>query len=381
MPGVEVVGDEVVFEGYSDKHIDLIRDRVQAGDSKSFLADFRKEYSPSEIEQTLIKDKVGDRIKDFHFVETIAADTIIDRAYDKFTKAFLERMANKYIEGRTIVDSHNTKVRIGRTFAAEVIPHPEQPNEYQLIVKFYLSPNTPDGEKAINEVKDGIVDRVSVSFRPDYEAVTFYDEDDEKNPHPGKVFWQIDAGNSDLEEVIELSLVAMGAQPGARFKSENGRIEDSPTFDVNEIISTMETKEIKLTIGGVEKTFKVETSKVGEFETLAKQIGDLESEQKTLKTENEDLKKSLKSYTEKEEEIKDELVSKLINLKTTIYGEDAIDAEAQTEIAKALPLTFIEKEIELLTETAKNRKSLKPDPKKEEDKDKSESTGTWMDNA
>lgn len=383
LPGVRVEDNTVVIEGYKDKHIDLIREKTKVGDSdrKNVLADFQKEYSPSEIERTLIKEKVGERIDSFHFVETIAADTLIDRTYDKFTKAFLERMATKYIEGRTIVDSHNTKIRIGRTFAAEVIPHPEKVGESQLIVKFYLSPNTPAGKQAINEVKDGIVDRVSVSFRPDYEAVTFIDEDDENSPEPGKVFWSIDAGDPELEEVIELSLVAMGAQPGAKFKSENGRVQENPTFDIKEITPRMETIELTYKLGDVEKGINVPKENADAFKALIKGIEDAQAETaKAVKTQKE-LEKRIGTYEEKEKEVKTAMVVKLVNLKKSVFGEDSVDAEQETTICESLPVEFLEKEIDRMEKTVKARKGLKPDgkPREEGDENEKESYGTVLD--
>lgn len=324
LKGVRVEGDAVLFpDSYSDQEIAAIRKRIAQGGRRELQTQNRKAYTPTESESAAIlaampgvKDLTG-----FGFYEAVAAESLLDRDRDILTKSFLQILADRYANGRAIVDSHNTRQRIGYTFGAEVKDHPDQPGESQLLVRFYVDPQAKmsGGNNAKREIDTGLVRRVSVSFSSP--EIKFVGEDESEMGY----HWIYDApehNDSGKVEVFELSVVAMGAQAGAHIKGEKGGIAKSPTFGSSEIKQDNSNKPDK---PGMEKYMINKTGK--EIEASPEVIAEIKHLEKMLA----DREAELKPYVEAAEKAKKELAGKLVNLKKAINPELEIDAEAEVK--------------------------------------------------
>lgn len=344
LPGVRVEGDSVVFTGYSDADIEDIRGRVSKG--KRYKDDakiLQKKYSPGdEVKSAILASLPGaTSIDGYGFYEAIAAESLIDRDRDVLRLGFLEILAKRYKEGRSVVDSHSWNHRIGYTFDAYVQDHPTKTGEYQLIVRFYVSPDAKmiSGSNAKSEIDAGLVRRLSISyFAPEYKYVS---SEADGNVY-GRSYWVYDTPMETSEseiEVPEISMVAMGAQPGARIKAEKGGIEKGITFAEKEIkINAMEFTEVKIN----DKTLKVAPDSVADVAAIS--IAFDEAKKALAEAEGK-----LKKYTDQEASALDKLADDYVAVKKLAFPGVEIDTEKEKAVAKIMGAEHIEKEIALLS--------------------------------
>lgn len=348
--GMVLDGDKVGFpDSFSIKDINAIRKKT-AKQNRGNLVLKATTYSPNDSERSAIQSALGrDNIDGFLFVQCVAAETDMDRHRDILTKAFLEWMGEKYTEGRTIVDGHWHEQRVGKTFAAEVVE--KEGGGHSLIVKFYISPNAimRNGMKAVDQINDGLVNRVSVSF---YATYTFIPES-ESDRGMSHYVYDRPAEDSLMAEVYELSLVTMGAQAGAKIKGQNGDIEPEITFDTKSIkpeTDNMSFLSYRFKSTGQTLNIKEEDKEAAKaMDTdIQKFIDDGIKEEKEKRLEAE---KKLKKFEDAEKAVRDDAVTKYVNAKKQVFGED-LKADDEKEIIKHWSVSTIEAETKKLEAVA-----------------------------
>lgn len=158
-----------------------------------------------------------------------AANTRLDRAGEKFTKAYLERFAET-LPGKPLLEAHDTGRRpIGRLYKAEVQP---QADGHFLKVWYFLKADSP----LVSEIELGIQRDCSIG----YNATRRVCDLDGKEWHPFKQgenyceHWPLeeyDEGTCTLTycdtavhkaEGMEMSFVWVGCQDGARTMEKAG---------------------------------------------------------------------------------------------------------------------------------------------------------------
>ena len=352
LKGVTVTDQHVIFdETWKESDIMSFRDFLG---KKELIREIpntkRKAYQPTEAETQIILDKMTgvENLDGFGIYEAVAAETLLDRHNEVLTKGFLQILADRYAEGRTVVDSHDSQHRLGKTFAAKVVKHPELEGESQLIVKFYVSPNAKmkSGATAVQEIDQGIVDRLSVAFSyRDYEYIA---ADDADNPYDHG-YVKIDApkkGKESYIEAYEISTVSMGAQAGARIKSAQTD-PNTPPRTFGSKAEEMEFETLKITVRGQETEVKVATESAG-----------------TLKS----IMDELKGFRDKQEASRKSLIDEYVKFRKA--ANENLDAEKEKGIAAQLPTEYLESQVAELSAKAAE-KQLDPSKKTgEEDKTK-----------
>lgn len=352
LKGVTVTDQYVIFDE-TWKESDIMSFREFLG-KKELIREIpntkRKAYQPTEAETQMILDQmIGiESLDGFGFYEVYAAETLLDRHNEVLTKAFLQILADRYAEGRTVVDAHDSTHRTGKTFAAKVVKHPSVEGEYALSVKFYVSPDArmKSGNTAINEINQNIVDRMSVAFSyRDYEYIS---SDDASNPYDhGYVL--IDAPKKGKEyyiEAYELSLVTMGAQAGARIKSAQTDPNEAPrTFGSKAEEMSLQT--LKISIRGKEEEIQVSPESVGAIQSVLDE---------------------LKGFRDKQEASRKSLIDEYVKFRKA--ANENLDAEKEKGIAAQLPTEYLESQVAELSAKAAETQ-LDPSKKTgEEDKTK-----------
>lgn len=186
-----------------------------------------KAFTPTEADYAAAranlkgKDSEGNDIDvtKFGYYETIAADTLVDLVDDRFTRRFLDALAPQAKAGLTVLLNHHPDHIMGATYDARVEPIPDNPENYQLVVKFYV-PNfmkMPKGEPAVDAVNTGTVRFTSVGFKAWHaQWIEAGDTYVREYDHP-------DGGR--LPVYVEHSLAYRGAQLRAALKSAAGAAE------------------------------------------------------------------------------------------------------------------------------------------------------------
>jgi len=311
--------------------------KILEAKEKSLLTHKRKAYTPSVDERKKVMDAMSgiENLDGFGFYKAIVADTRLDRHRDVLTRGFLEILAKKYDEGRAVVDSHSERKSVGYTFASEVVPDASDPTHFQLIVKFYISPDAVlfSGTKAKTALDQALVRRTSVSFSAS--EFKYVASDATENVH-GVGYYVYDVPTNSSEdniEVFEVSLVMMGVQAGAKIKelvSQKEGINKKDTLPQN-------SKKMKYLIKSLDRSIDVEQTVIDSIELLEAKIKSLND--------------SLKVFKDREEKKKKVLITELVNLRCKAFKN--LNAESETLKFSAFDIDSLISEITLT-------KSMKP---------------------
>ena len=309
----------------------------------------------------------------FGFFECVAAETKLDLHRDILAPSFLQFMAEKYAEGRIVLDGHRDVATIGRTFDAYVQASPEDGEVQQLIVKFYLSPNmkTVSGANPVQVVSENIADRVSVGFSNPYIRRVAPEHEDEKGYWIHEITPEMDL---DRIHVMELSIVYYGAQPGAKIKGAKGQnagINPAPSFGLKPVESTEKSmSKITYHIKSINKDIQIDKAfldilkeidsetadaiheKQLEADSFQKQVADLEREKTAMQ-------KRLDKFEEGEKELKKAALDTLANLQKTLNPD--LEVEAVKKAFENMDLDSINTQIEVLKGLSPDQ--LTPSPK------------------
>ena len=361
--GVTISGDFVEFDNtFSEKDIAFLRGKVKSGIGSVEFVSPSKSFDPTDSDREKIKSHVRNAdIASFGIYQAIAAkNMMIDRDGDILERDFLEIMAQRYKEGRSMVDSHNRQQRIGKTFDAEVITN--EKGQAELLVKFYIPDEAKmlSGNSAKMEIDTGMVENVSVSFLAPEDSLTFVKADDSSNTYGVPHFRYHAPKKSPMEsvEVFELSMVTMGAQQGARVKSAdqksiaNSLNENARTFGSQ--IDKNKSPEMEFIEKKIDRyKLKVAESSADSFDSLADYVAELEKMVSDQDKEISDKKLTIEELNKKLGNDKDAKINDLINLKKQILGEEAISAETEKAALKELPYDFVIAQINQMQDIAK----------------------------
>lgn len=297
VPGVWITDKEVSFDSglftkESARELLLKADRT----IKTMEKREAKSYAASEEDKRKIKAIVGDDTVDttkYGVYECIACDTLVDFTGDRFTQRFLDALAPQAKDGISILVNHNPDQVIGRSFDARVEPIPNNSENYQLIVKFYVPDfsTMPNGNNANAGLKSKIYRFTSVSISSRYVTYEEVGNDiirvyDTQEGYPAPIF-------------VEHSVVYRGAQPRAAMTKSLLAGNDYALKDASEqpkpTINIKMEKELKYSIGGTEKSLKVSVTgdKVAGLDAIQAELKSLAKENDRLKSEVREQKKSL----------------------------------------------------------------------------------------
>lgn len=304
------------------------------------VATVSKAYQPTEADYTKIKGMLiaqGGReydVKKFGVYETVAADTKIDFTREKFTKRLLDAVVQQAIEGITILVNHKDDNMIGRTFDARVEAIPNDPGNFQLVVRFYIPDFSvmPNGTSAVDAINTRVANFTSVAIRSylvefeemDSGYVRVYDHDPNRADLPAPIY-------------VEHSVVYRGAQPRAAIKGYGPPV---PTVNPSNIDMLDIIKSLKIGPKGAEKEFTVKVTgdpKSPEFrglETIENHANDLASKVAKLEAENATLTEQAKAGKKSLVEGIRSLEKKLEQPETEeamLYGQAHEDLEKKLE--------------------------------------------------
>lgn len=311
-------------------------------------------YQPTQKDLDLAKSKTksGD-IENYGFFRFIASSTRMDLHRHRFTRKFLVGFRDQYKEGRTMLFQHKHDHGIGQTFDSRVVKADD--GEYELEVKFFIHPEArlPTTMTVIDAINSGTYKRASVGF---IAKMSKYIPASESEDKEGYFIYD----ETKSLNVLELSIVAMGANTDAKIKSTPSGVI---TFgEIEQDQKNLSMKDIELKSLG--KTIQVP----GEVFKTLQEVDQLNI---TLKGENEALKGTLKTYQDKEKEQREALVNEFVNKSLqlnpdlTDEAKEAIKKEA--ELLSAAP-ELIESKIKGLNEKlAKKKNPTKPGKKEREE--------------
>jgi len=177
-------------------------------------------------------------------------NTDLDRHRDKFTVPVLEKFAadTKSGNGRVLLFDHDRSNPIGRVFGGYLMG--EKLMGYAYIHNAMALPKQP-GVKIADAVEDRILTDVSVGFMGHIRSAK-----QDVNGSTLEWEWWMPADGENVTELNELSVVSIGAQPLAGFKSLDGPDQKANSKTVNMSASK------SIHVGGKE------------FDITAKQDGD-----------------------------------------------------------------------------------------------------------
>jgi len=152
------------------------------------------------------------------------ANTRLDRTYERFTPAVLQRLAET-LPGKSLLISHNTReLATGLFYRADVQRAPD--GESELVAYFYL-PVIPANEEVRQLIDAGVIRHVSIGFRYDQRLCSVCDMDYWSCPHlpgdttdGGQLVTFVYGGDLWKFESREGSLVYLGAQRDAEIIKE-----------------------------------------------------------------------------------------------------------------------------------------------------------------
>ena len=154
-------------------------------------------------------------------------NTDLDRHRDKFTVPVLEKFANdtKSGNGRVLLFDHDRSNPIGRVFGGYLMG--EKLMGYAYIHNAMALPKQP-GVKIADAVEDRILTDVSVGFMGHIRSAK-----QDVNGSTLEWEWWMPADGENVTELNELSVVSIGAQPLAGFKSLDGPDQKANSKTVN----------------------------------------------------------------------------------------------------------------------------------------------------
>jgi len=258
-------------------------------------------------------------------------NTDLDRHQDRFTIPVLQKFATDSTtgNGRIMLFDHDRGNPIGRVFGGYV--NGEKLMGYAYIHNAMVLPKQP-GVKIADAIEDRILTDVSVGFRGHLREK----ESAGVNMGGNEWEWYIPATGPNVTELNELSVVSIGAQPLAGFKSI-----DSPAADQkakSKIINMSAQKSIH--IGGKE------------FDITAKQDGDsikidataVNDAVKALETAKAEVDAKLKTATDDNTALKAELAAVREPFETQVLNHEKTKGAAALtdEQVKAMPFAQLQ---------------------------------------
>ena len=319
---IEGVDIEDNYLNFSDSfNTDEIEATIKALSNPPSIQGEFETYEPNQKDLDLAQEKVRKEVDmgDYGFFRFIASSTRMDLHRHKFTRKFLSGFRDQYKEGRTMLFQHKHDYGIGQTFDARIIK--AEDGEYELEVKFFIHPEAkiPSGIPAIDAINSGTYKRASVGF---IAKMSKYIPASESQDKEGYFIYD----ETKSLSVLELSIVAMGANTDAKIKSTPAGL---PTFGKIENEKDILMKDIELKSIG--KTIEVSDEV---FKTL-QEVDELNI---SLQGQVKELEGKLKEFTEKEEEDRKELAEDFVQ-KSLQLNPDASEPEKEA----------IRKEAELLS--------------------------------
>jgi len=240
----------------------------------------KKRFKPTKRDESRVQKIVsGDiDVSKFGIYTAVASNTLIDPSRDQFTKGVLEKMAEHYREGRTVViESHEGYMGIGRTFDAEVVPMSKMPGHHEIEVKFYVDNEMQTSNGSAKRAVDTVYNRVSISA---YMGRADFIEKSPEDDLPVFLY-------SNPENVItrHLAVVDFGMNVGAKIKSAKTsiRVEDNfgITVEKHSKDIPMDLKPIKSKY--LNKSFQMNDEAATAFEELEKKHTDVLAELEEFK--------------------------------------------------------------------------------------------------
>lgn len=292
-PKISVYGQEVRFKGIAEaqaKEIMLAAQRREYGEKAVTLSKLTtKALTPAEVSAHGLTIPEGAKA-----YVAAAANTLVDRVKDKFTKRVLEKYASQISQERiSLCFNHQTSKIVGRVAKGWVEEMPNNPGDYEMKVVFYTEEKfvVPDQPKmSIPEaIEKGYLQNISIQFTS-YNTlqevgdslITILDD------HPE---------DPSRAEIMEVSLVWFPAQYQANVKFKSLRDPENRDDGYSLFHKTVIKMEKSFNIGDV--TCSVTTADDGNitemkgFDEVRAALDRKDSEAKALKEQNEALQKQL----------------------------------------------------------------------------------------
>lgn len=253
-------------------------------------------------------------------------NTDLDRHQDRFTIPVLQKFATDSTtgNGRIMLFDHDRGNPIGRVFGGYV--NGEKLMGYAYIWNSMTLPKQP-GVKIADAIEGKLLTDVSVGFRGHLREK----ESAGVNMGANEWEWYIPTTGPNVTELNELSVVSIGAQPLAGFKSIDGPTADQKAKSKTINMSAQKSihiggKEFDITAKQDGDSIKIDASAVTEA------VKALEGENATLKAREKTLTDDVAALKAANEEIRKPFETLVLN------GESSKGAAALTEIqVKAMP--------------------------------------------
>lgn len=209
--GVTIEGDLVTFgEGWTEGKAKALLDLTEPSKQASFEIT-KKRFEPDTEDKRILSDGLGIEEKDFdklEFIQIRAANTRLDRHDDRFTPAFLQKLADiANVEYTSLVNLHDGRGGIyGRAFRS--FTEMDTEGVTWLIQKSYVfkAATLPNGVSVEDALATKLIRHTSISFgaRAEYKEL----------PN-GNYYGLYDYKEGDRVEFIHNAFVELGAQIGA----------------------------------------------------------------------------------------------------------------------------------------------------------------------
>lgn len=260
---------------------------------------------------------------DFVVYNAWLCHNFVDRDRERFSKGILEDFQRTII-GKSLLEGHNHRgLGYGRFFSAEIVKIDKARAKeiigewthvnfdahldkviardgglFFLVAKYYI---LKEGrEDIINDIDAGIISDMSIGFRaPDMNPV--YDDDGES-----VLWWEYVNTGTRTGEAIEASHVFLGAQPGARTRTEAKSFKNNTASEPTKKDVIMERYNITIRIG--EKVFN--KTLINDPENADVLKGEIAAMQEEFQSE-------IKALLDEQKTVADELKA----LKTTLGSE------------------------------------------------------------
>lgn len=331
--GCQVNDNQITFEGKESDFINILAECDRGLAIKSVNKAPKKAVTESDRAQ--LGAKLGTDVSEYGIYECIACDTKKDFAGDKFTKRFLEKLIPQVDAGISILVNHNANNVIGQTISAKVEAIPNDLENYQLVIKFYVPDFSvmPNGTNSVKAIDSGIWKFTSVSIRAfdvshedsGDEWVTVFDA---REGYPDPVF-------------IEHSVVYRGAQPRAEIVKDISTLPSAVSGYAVKSIEGVKVKQVKKESVKMEKTIKVNGQEIT-LNIEEKNASNVDVIQKALDDKNghiERLEKSLKGMKEGRVVSIQNLQKKLglpTDAESYLYKLEGADLDSRVDALKAM---------------------------------------------
>jgi hypothetical protein len=201
-----------------------MRDFIARGFVKSFEAG---DADLAAINRLAIEPLTLD---DVYVFELEACDTEIDRANERFDRSAIDQMAERYI-GKTVIKDHmrrsdNQFARVYDAYGEDGTSSKGEPVR-KLILRCYTR-DCEANKEMIADIKAGIKKEVSVSFLPGSYTCSICGRDNKSDGMcrhwPGREYdgEKCHFTFSDIQDVYEVSFVAVPCQPDAATRKDFG---------------------------------------------------------------------------------------------------------------------------------------------------------------